>query len=232
MVYILQELFPNARIARADMDATSKKKIWAQTIADFHDGTIDILVGTQSITKGFHFPRVTLVGIIWADINLHFPHYAATEQTLQQLIQVAGRAGRQTAESLVIIQAMHDHPVFAHVHEQDYLNFYNQEIETRKLVGYPPYLRLAELELKHRNEQVIEHESHQLAHALVTYKNIHHLDITILGPAKPLVHMVAKTHRRTIYLKASSIYTIGKLLSCIKESSYKSLIFFTPQPTH
>ena len=91
---ILEKLFPHARIGRADMDVSSKKTLWQQTMTDFENGAIDILVGTQTITKGFHFPNVTLVGILWADLNLHFPVYNAAETSLQQLIQVAGRAGR------------------------------------------------------------------------------------------------------------------------------------------
>ena len=88
---ILQKMFLQATIARADLDTTTKKKVWQQTIADMTDGKIDILVGTQTITKGFHFPRVTLVGVLWADLQLNFPVYNAAETALQQLIQVSGR---------------------------------------------------------------------------------------------------------------------------------------------
>ena len=94
VVTILEKIFPYARIGRADLDTTTKKKLWQETMEDFEAGCIDILVGTQTISKGFHFPRVTLVGVLWADLNLHFPVFNATETTLQQLIQVAGRAGR------------------------------------------------------------------------------------------------------------------------------------------
>lgn len=232
MVTILQKLFPQARIARADIDITSKKKLWQQTVTNFTNGNLDILVGTQSITKGFHFPHVTLVGIIWADLNLHFPHYAASEQTLQQLIQVAGRAGRQSEHSTVIVQAMHNHPIFAYLNEQDYLQFYRKEIESRKSVGYPPYTRLVEIELKHTNEQIIEKESQQIAHALVIQKRTKKLDIHILGPAKPLVHKIQKNHRRTIYIKAPTIETMSIVFNTIDQSHYKSFIFWTPNPTH
>ena len=85
VVSILEKMYPQAKIARADLDATINKKKWMETIKDFEDGKIDILVGTQTITKGYHFPHVTLVGILWADINLHMPMYNAAEITLQQL---------------------------------------------------------------------------------------------------------------------------------------------------
>ena len=77
-------MFPKARVARADLDISSKKKVWKKTVCDFEDGKIDILVGTQTISKGFHFPKVTLVGILWADLNLNIPLYNATERALQQ----------------------------------------------------------------------------------------------------------------------------------------------------
>jgi len=132
VVTIIEELFPAAKIARADLDTTIRKKLWSQTIHDFEQGNIDILVGTQTITKGFHFPNVTLVGILWADLNLHFPIFNATETTLQQLIQVAGRAGRQHNESEVIVQTMSNHPVFNYLNETDYLKFYSSEIEKKE----------------------------------------------------------------------------------------------------
>jgi len=95
VVTILQKMFPHATIARADMDTTTKKKQWQETIDQMYSGKIDILIGTQTITKGYDFRRVTLVGVLWADLNLNFPIFNAAETTLQQLIQVAGRAGRQ-----------------------------------------------------------------------------------------------------------------------------------------
>jgi primosomal protein N' (replication factor Y) len=232
MVSILEKLLPNARIARADLDITSKKKIWEKTVHDFYHKTIDILVGTQSITKGFHFPHVTLVGIIWADLNLNFPHYAATEYTLQQLIQVAGRAGRQSEQSTVIVQAMQDNPLFSYLNEIDYLKFYQQEIHHRQIMEYPPYVRLVEIELQNNNEHVVDNESQQLARMLIMYQQIHQLDASILGPAHPVVHTIKKKHRRTIYLKAASIAVLHDLFNTIQHAQYKSIISWNPNPTH
>ena len=132
VVTILKKLLPEARIARADLDTTVNKKKWNETITAFEAGEIDILVGTQTITKGYHFPKVTLVGIHWADINLSIPMYNAAEVTLQQLIQVAGRAGRQSQESRVIVQTLINHPIFKHLNEKEYTNFYTHEIKKRK----------------------------------------------------------------------------------------------------
>ncbi|MBV8661172.1 MAG: primosomal protein N', partial [Candidatus Dependentiae bacterium] len=156
VVTILQKLFPRAVIQRADLDTTSKKKAWQQTVQDFYDKKIDILVGTQSITKGYHFPHVTLVGILWADVNLHFPIYNAAETTLQQLIQVAGRAGRQSSNSKVIVQTMTPHAVFNFICEIDYLKFYTSEIAKRQEVGYPPTKHIAEIEIRCEDQRIVE----------------------------------------------------------------------------
>jgi len=112
--------------------------------------------------KATTFPGVTLVGIIWADHNLHFPLFNASETTLQKLIQVAGRAGRQSDNSLVIAQTMQDHPIFDYLKEEDYLNFCTTEFEYRKETSYPPFGRLIQLELKHTNSKIIEEESKRL----------------------------------------------------------------------
>ena len=231
VVAILEKLFPHATIARADLDTTRKKKEWYKTVQAMHDGTIDILVGTQTITKGYHFPRVTLVGILWADLNLHFPIFNAAETTLQQLIQVAGRAGRQSDESTVIVQAMDDHTIFSYLNEVDYLRFYQQELQTRQLLGYPPQKRLVELELKHTNEATLEKESQNLAAYLHSKQQRKKIDVQILGPAKPPVHKIKNWYSRKIYLKARNIADIVQLYQYAKQTPYTSLLFFTPNPT-
>lgn len=230
VVTILEQLFPHARIGRADMDVSSKKKLWKQTMDDFDSGTIDILVGTQTITKGFHFPKVTLVGILWADLNLHFPVYNAAETTLHQLIQVAGRAGRAQAGAQVIVQAMIHHPVFNYLNEVDYLKFYDAERAARDSIGYPPCLRLAEIELKSTDEQQLEREALTLALQLNQLMEENKIDAHLLGPAKPPVSKIKNTHARKLYLKSASMAAIIELYKKIDHRSYKSSIFFTPNP--
>lgn len=229
VVNILQDLFPKAIIARADLDTTSKKKSWHETVQKFEQKEIDILVGTQTITKGYHFPSVTLVGLLWADINLHFPFYHAAETTLQQIIQVAGRAGRASHDSEVIIQSMIDHPIFAHVNEQSYPMFYEQEIVKRKTVGYPPAMRFAEIELKHTDEEIIEKEADRLATTLL--ETGLQLKVQVLGPAKPPVYKIKNTHSRKIYLKSAQISDIIALFRSINKDTFESAIYFTPNPS-
>ncbi|MEX0939772.1 MAG: primosomal protein N' [Candidatus Babeliales bacterium] len=230
LVALLEKLIPEARIGRADLDTTINKKKWQETMQEFEDGQIDILVGTQTITKGYHFPKVTLVGIIWADLNIHFPFYNASEIALQQLIQVAGRAGRQSNESLVIVQTMADHHLFSYLSEIDYLSFYERELKTRKEVGYPPAMRLAEIELKFSDEEYVVKDARDLVTFLQKAVNEKKYSIKILGPALPPVHKIKNTHARKIYLKSASISELLQLYASIDHRIYKSNIFFTPNP--
>ena len=227
---ILQALYPEAKIARADVDSTVDRKKWAETIKNFEEGHIDILVGTQTVTKGYHFPKVTLVGVIWADVNLNFPVYNCAEITLQQLIQVAGRAGRQSENSKVIIQTLINHKIYDFINEADYMKFYDFEIEKRKMVEYPPIIRLAEIELKNTDEQKIESDSENLANFLNDIIERENLPVTLLGPALPPVAMIKKTHARKIYLKCNNINILQKLYKIIDYKNYSSSIFFTPNP--
>lgn len=230
VVTILQKMFPQANIARADLDTTTKKKVWQQTITDMMDNKIHILVGTQTITKGFHFPHVTLVGVLWADLHLGFPVYNAAETALQQLIQVSGRAGRNHEQSCVIIQTLADHELFKHLNEIDYLGFYQSEMQTRTELNYPPANRLAELELKHINEKKLEQETNHLIDHLYAYMKHNKLSITILGPAKPPVSKIKSVHSRKIYLKAKDFSVIAQLCRQINKKHYSSSIYFTPNP--
>ncbi len=230
VVTILQKMFPQATIARADLDTTTKKKVWQQTIADMTDGKIDILVGTQTITKGFHFPNVTLVGVLWADLQLSFPVYNAAETALQQLIQVAGRAGRHHIPGTVIIQTMADHELFNHLNEIDYLQFYATEMAMREELGYPPAGRFAELEIKHVDERKLEQDTYYVIDSLHAYAKKINLNVTILGPAKPPVSKIKSVHSRKIYIKGKDFSQIALLCNALTKKKYSSSIYFTPNP--
>jgi len=230
VVTILEYLFPEANIARADLDTTMKKKRWQEIMHDFSAGKIDILVGTQTITKGLHFPRVTLVGILWADLHLHFPMFNATETAVQQLIQVAGRAGRNHENSLVILQAMMDYPAFSYLNERDYLKFYQHAMQTRKTLGYPPYKRLVEIELKCADELIVGREAVHIVRRLQLIGEKKKLPVQVLGPAKPPVSKIKNIYMRKLYMKGSNINDLIFLFQTINQSQYKSNIFFTPNP--
>lgn len=227
VVSLLNKRFPHARVARADLDATINKKRWSETVTQFKEGAIDILVGTQTITKGYHFPGVTLVGILWADINLSIPFYNATEMTIQQLVQVAGRAGRQSPESLVIVQTFVNHRSFIFLNEQKFPQFLEQELEYRKILNYPPCSRFAEIELRHTDESILDQDAHTCVDLL--NKNFEGT-ITILGPTQPPVHKIKNIFSRKIYLKASSYQKLRAAYADACEIKLSSRLFFTPNP--
>lgn len=152
----LAKLFPQARIRRMDSDTLKRKEDYRKILGDFRTGKIDILVGTQMIAKGLHFPNVTLVGIIYADLSLHLPDFRAGERTFQLLTQVAGRAGRGDIEGEVFVQAFTPfHPAIQYARKHDYLGFFEQEMEFREQLRYPPFARVALLTLKGRNEDKV-----------------------------------------------------------------------------
>lgn len=154
---VLGKLFPQARTRRMDADVMKRKDDYRQVLGEFRNGKIDILIGTQMIAKGLHFPNVTLVGIIYADMALHQPDFRAGERTFQLLTQVAGRAGRGDVEGEVFVQAFTPfHPAIQYARRHDFLGFYEQELEFRQQLNYPPTSRAALLILKGRNEEKVK----------------------------------------------------------------------------
>src|ERR1700704_6023798 len=153
----VSHFFPKANVRRMDVDSMTRKEAYRETLRNFRTGKIDILVGTQMIAKGLHFPNVTLVGIINADLALHLPDFRAGERTFQLLTQVAGRAGRGDVEGEVIVQAFTPfHPAIQYARRHDFVGFYDQEIEFREQLKYPPISRVALLTLKGRNEEKVQ----------------------------------------------------------------------------
>jgi primosomal protein N' (replication factor Y) len=163
----LAKLFPQARIKRMDADTMKRKDDYRKVLGDFRTGKTDILVGTQMIAKGLHFPNVTLVGIIYADLALHQPDFRAGERTFQLLTQVAGRAGRGDVEGEVFVQAFAPfHPAIQYARRHDFAGFYEQEIEFREQLKYPPVSRVALLTLKGRNEDKVKFSAEHLKREL------------------------------------------------------------------
>src|SRR2546423_11479913 len=153
----VSQIFPKAVVRRMDADSMTRKEAYRETLRNFRTGKIDILVGTQMIAKGLHFPNVTLVGIINADLALHLPDFRAGERTFQLLTQVAGRAGRGDVEGEVFVQAFAPfHPAIQYARRHDFIGFYEQEIEFRDQLKYPPASRVALLTLRGRNEDKVK----------------------------------------------------------------------------
>ena len=157
----VEKAFPGARVARADSDVAARLGVLEAVLASFEQGKIDILVGTQVIAKGHHFPGVSLVGVVAADSSLNFPDFRASEATFQLLTQVAGRSGR-VGPGRVIIQTYNpDHYAIKWAAAQNYLGFYQEEIKFRKELLYPPFSRLIKLEFKGPREEETQRKAEE-----------------------------------------------------------------------
>ena len=193
----LEGLFPEARIARLDQDTTRGRQALDRILTGFGEGALDILVGTQMVTKGLDFDRVSVVGILNADRSLKFPDLRAHERSFQLMAQVAGRAGRRSTPGTVIIQAQDiHHPVLDLVVRNDVDGMYERELEHRSAHGYPPFTRLIQLTLKHRQEDRVASTAAHLATALREG-----MGDRVLGPDIPRVSRVRDRHLRTLLVK-------------------------------
>lgn len=206
----LESVFPNIKIERVDSDAVSRKGRLGEILNMFRKGEIDVLVGTQMVSKGMDFSHVTLVGVISAETSLWIPDFRADERTFQLLTQVAGRSGRSKTEGEVIIQTQnHRHWILQKVLQTDYEGFYNKEIKLREESGYPPFTRLCLIETKDENESNARTAIKMFYDILK--KNSRGLMLTIPGEAiiakikgQYRFHLVVKSHR--------SVDPAGKLL--------------------
>jgi primosomal protein N' (replication factor Y) len=164
---VVARLFPKATVQRMDSDTMTRKESYRKTLGDFRTGKIDILIGTQMIAKGLHFPNVTLVGVIYADLSLHMPDFRAGERTFQLLTQVAGRAGRGDVVGEVIVQTFTPyHPAIQAARRLDYQGFCDQELEYRKELYYPPFSHLICITLRGPVEERVVFSGQALVKAL------------------------------------------------------------------
>jgi len=211
----LAKLFPQARVRRMDSDTMKRKDDYRKTLGDFRAGRIDILVGTQMIAKGLHFPNVTLVGIIHADSALHQPDFRAGERTFQLLTQVSGRAGRGDVEGEVFVQAFSPfHPAIQYARRHDYAGFYEQEIEFREQLKYPPASRVALLTLKGRNEDKVKFSADFLKRELE--KNLGEFkDLIFSGPAPAPLLKAETFYRHQIMLRTRAMSKLSLTLAKI-----------------
>jgi primosomal protein N' (replication factor Y) len=193
----LSELFTSARIARMDQDTTRGRHALDRILTAFGQGAVDILVGTQMVTKGLDFDHVSTVAILNADNLMRFPDFRAHERAFQLMAQVAGRSGRRKTAGTVIIQAQEvQHPILELVVHHDVEGMYQRELEHRRTHGYPPFMRLVQLTLKHRSEERVAHTAHTLAHALRPY-----FGDLVLGPEIPVVSRIRDKHLRRLLVK-------------------------------
>jgi primosomal protein N' (replication factor Y) len=195
-----------------------RKDDYRHVLGDFRAGKIDILVGTQMIAKGLHFPNVTLVGIIYADSALHQPDFRAGERTFQLLTQVAGRAGRGDVEGEVFVQAFTPfHPAIQYARRHDFVGFYEQEIEFREQLKYPPASRVALLTLKGRNEEKVKFSAGHLKRVLeIILKTVK--DLIVAGPAPAPLLRAENFYRYQIMLRTRAMSALSRELATITQS--------------
>jgi len=193
----LQEIFPQAKVARMDIDTVRGKNAHDILIQQFEQKRIDILVGTQMVVKGLDFDAVDLVGIIDADGLLHFADFRVNERAFQLMEQVSGRAGRKDASGKVMIQTLQpQHPIFQVLQQHDYKKLYATEIESRKQFFYPPFSRLIHLTFKHKLKEVVEKAAYEFANALKNKYGQY-----LVGPAEPVVGRVRNQYIIELLIK-------------------------------
>ena len=228
-------VFPDARIARMDLDTTRTKNAYERLINDFSVGKTNLLIGTQMVSKGLDFDRVSVVGILDADNMLNYPDFRAYEHAFTMMAQVSGRAGRKGKQGLVILQTRNPElSVIRQVVNNDYAAFYKSQLKERADFHYPPFFHLIYIYLKHRNNDTVESASLEFG------SRLHEVfGDRVLGPDKPSVARVKTLHIRKIMLKLENglDYKLAKQYlrsirdTMIKEKHYGALsIHFDVDP--
>ena len=228
-------IFPEARVARMDLDTTRTRTAYERIIADFEQGKTDVLIGTQMVSKGLDFDHVSVVGILNADTMLNYPDFRAYERAFQLMAQVAGRAGRKHKQGVVLLQTKSmDHPVIAQVMAHDYEGMVNGQLAERQLFHYPPYYRLIYVYLKHRDERLLEQMAQTMAAKLRAW-----FGTRVLGPDKPPVARVQLLYIRKLVLKVEHTAPMVRVRECLlrvqkemlMEDRFKSLqVYYDVDP--
>ncbi|MEL5894624.1 primosomal protein N' [Bacteroides sp. GD17] len=226
----IKTLFPEARVARMDLDTTRTRSAYERIIADFEQGRTDILIGTQMVSKGLDFDHVSIVGILNADTMLNYPDFRAYERAFQLMAQVAGRAGRKNKRGRVVLQTKSiDHPIIPQVIANDYEGMVAGQLAERQMFHYPPYYRLVYVYLKNRNETLLDLMAQTMGTKLrAVFGN------RVLGPDKPPVARVQTLFIRKIVLKIETNAPMARARELLvqvqkemlMEDRFKSLIVY------
>ncbi|OFX85807.1 MAG: primosomal protein N' [Bacteroidetes bacterium GWF2_33_16] len=204
--------FPNAKVVRMDLDTTRSKHSYQRIISDFEDGNIDILIGTQMVSKGLDFDHVRLVGILNADNMLNYPDFRSHERSYQLMAQVSGRAGRKNKQGKVIIQTNNPtHPILQFVIKNNYDGFYKSQLQERMEFSYPPFCRLINLGIKHKNPETANNAAQYLADNL---KRI--FGKRILGPQSPVIGRMHNLYIKNILIKVERQSSFNKAKVLLK----------------
>ena len=200
-------IFPEAHVARMDLDTTRSRNAYERIIDDFAAGRTNILIGTQMISKGLDFDRVSVVGILNADTMLNYPDFRAYEHAFMMMAQVSGRAGRKGKRGLVILQTKQpDLPLIHQVVRNDYVSFYNSQVLERREFHYPPFYRLINIYLRHKDNDLVETAANVLGNRLRQW-----FGIRLLGPDRPSIAKVKQQNIRKLVLKLENGIDIKKV---------------------
>jgi len=213
----VQQIFPEARVARMDVDSMRGKQSMSDLLDKLEQHKIDILVGTQMVVKGLDFARVALVGILSADSLFSYPDFRVNERAFQLMEQVSGRAGRTDGAGKVIVQAYNlQHPVLQWVNEHNVRAFYDHEIKYREFFAYPPFTRLVKIIFKHKDEPKAISAAAQLAQALQSIEGI-----TIQGPVPALVSRVRNLFIHEVWVKCPrDVRVLEQVKALIREQKH------------
>lgn len=193
----IKQIFPEAIVSRMDLDTTRSKKSYEKIITDFEQHKVDILIGTQMVTKGLDFEYVSLVGILNADNMLNFPDFRAHERAFQLMAQVSGRAGRKYKRGLVVLQTTQtQHPVIEQVIKNDFIGMYETQKAERKQFKYPPYYRIIQMNLRHKDARVLKQAAFEMGHQMQTV-----FGSRVLGPIDPIISRIQNYYIKQIILK-------------------------------
>ena len=221
----LEAMYPGKRIARMDRDSTRRKGHAFRILRSFSNREVDVLVGTQMITKGYDFPNVTLVGVIAADFSLGFPDFRAGERTFQLLSQVAGRAGRGEEKGTVIVQTFNPaHYALTTAQDHDYSTFFEQETALREPLGYPPFSYLACLRFQGSEQDETENKARQIGRDMVELLEKwpkRGKEILLLGPTEAPLSKLKGKYRWQILVKSKESGLLHYFLKRVDDRSKK-----------
>lgn len=232
----IKQIFPEAKVARMDLDTTRTRTAYERIINDFEEGKTDILIGTQMISKGLDFDRVSVVGILNADSMMNYPDFRSYERAFQLMAQVAGRAGRKNKQGLVVLQTKSpENPLIHQIMANDYTRLYQEQMEERSLFKYPPLYRLIYVYLKHRKEDILNQAADLMAAHLRQG-----MGERILGPDKPPVARIQSLFIRKIVIKIEQEASMSKVRryltqvqrTLIEDERFRSLmVYYDVDPT-
>lgn len=232
----IKQIFPEAKVTRMDLDTTRTRTAYERIINDFEEGKTDILIGTQMISKGLDFDRVSVVGILNADSMMNYPDFRSYERAFQLMAQVAGRAGRKNKQGLVVLQTKSpENPLIHQIMANDYTRLYQEQMEERNLFKYPPFYRLIYVYLKHRKEDILNQAADLMAAHLRQG-----MGERILGPDKPPVARIQSLFIRKIVIKIEQEASMSKVRryltqvqrTLIEDERFRSLmVYYDVDPT-